>query len=123
MRRQEVSAILCRLEFESQPNAVTTGRSNTGAREKSGEIDQVNPVVKILYVCLQPHEQVFPLRQFGTNRTSERKGRPHPAPVKVHAIDNLLPELLNGILDGPIELGRQAAAVSPPSATHARDTT
>src|SRR5450432_1102124 len=114
LRQQEVSAILRCLEFESQPNAVSSWRCDTGAGEKPGEIDHVNPVVEILYVCLQAYEQVFPPHQFGANRTSERKGRPHPAAIKVHAIDYLLPELLNCILDGAIELGRQAAPVSSP---------
>ena len=63
---------LSRLEFDSQTNAVITRRSNTGAREEAGKIDHIKPVVKVLHVGLQAHEQVFSLHQFGADRGPER---------------------------------------------------
>ena len=89
------------LKFDSQAKAVTAGRRNAGAGEQAGEIYDVQAVVEVLDVGLQAHEQVFSPHQFRAYRCPQRKRRPHPAPVKVHAIDNLLPELLNRVLMVP----------------------
>ena len=110
--RWEVDGFLHWLELDSQANAVTTRRSDAGARKEAGKIDHVDPIVKVLHVGLQAHEEVFSLHQFGAYRSSQRKGRPYPAALKVHTIDNLLPELLDGILYGAIELSGQAAPIA-----------
>ena len=50
--------LFSRLKFESQADAVTARRTNAGAGEEAGKVDQVEPVVKVLHVGLQAHEQV-----------------------------------------------------------------
>jgi hypothetical protein len=82
-------------------------------REEAGKIDDVYTVIKVLHIGLQSHEQVFSPHQLGAYRSPQRKGRLYTAPLKVYAINNLLPELLDGILYGAIEFGRQAAAIGP----------
>ena len=44
-----------RLELDLQPDRKATGRFNGVAREESGEIDDVQAIVQVLYIKLKLH--------------------------------------------------------------------
>jgi hypothetical protein len=66
------------LKSEFQANAVAARWTNTGAGEEAGKIDQIEPVVKVLHVGLQAHEEMLSLyHRSGPDRCPQSKRRPY----------------------------------------------
>ena len=99
------------LKIDSQPKRIAARGRHRISGEQSGEVNQVNAVVKILAVRLKRQLRPILLRDANARRSVDGKRGPHPATSEVDAIHQHLSVLGHGFLFCPGKLNRQTGAV------------
>src|SRR5258708_448886 len=102
------------LKRQFQSSADAAWRCNRGAREKTGEIQDVHPVGQVVGVDLHGNVPVFLMEQCCSSRGVERKIRPHAPGGKINLVQNSRAKLSQSRIeiDRLVEIYRQAAPVS-----------